>query len=54
MADVNLAPILAITAALLIAGGRISGRWPIAIIGWVVLAVAAALVVLGAATGRAI
>jgi hypothetical protein len=51
---VNLAPILAIIAALLIAGGRLGHRWPIAIVGYVVLALAATLVLLGAATGRAI
>ena len=51
---VNLAPILEIIAALLIAGGRFGHRWPVAIVGYVVLALAAALVLLGAATGRAI
>jgi hypothetical protein len=45
---------LAITAALLIAGGRVGHRWLIAIVGWVVLALAAALVLAGAAMGRAI
>jgi hypothetical protein len=39
---------LAIIAALLIAGSRIGHRWPVAIAGYVVLALAGALVVLGA------
>jgi hypothetical protein len=45
---------LAIIAAVLIAGGRLGRRWPVATVGYVVLAVAAMLVMLGAATGRVI
>jgi hypothetical protein len=38
--------ILAIVAAVLIAGGRLGKRWPVAIAGFVLLALAALLVVL--------
>jgi hypothetical protein len=43
----RLALILAIVAAVLIAGGRLGKRWPVAIAGFVLLALAALLVVLG-------
>jgi len=46
--------VLALIAAILIAGGRLGHRWAVAIGGYVVLALAAALVVLGAGTGRTI
>lgn len=39
--------ILAIVAAVLIAGGRLGKRWPVAIAGFVLLALAALAVVLG-------
>jgi|BarGraNGADG00212_1021973.scaffolds.fasta_scaffold04040_3 hypothetical protein len=39
--------VLAIVAAVLIAGGRLGKRWPVAIAGFVLLALAALLVVLG-------
>jgi len=45
---VNLSLVLAIIAALLIAGGRLGQRWPVAIVGYVLLALAAVLVLLGA------
>jgi hypothetical protein len=41
------AVVLAIIAALLIAGGRLGKRWPVAIAGFVLLALAAVLVLLG-------
>jgi uncharacterized membrane protein YccC len=43
----HLPVILAIIAALLIAGGRLGKRWPVAIAGFVLLAVAGLLVLLG-------
>lgn len=39
--------VLAIVSAVLIAGGRLGKRWPVAIAGFVLLALAALLVVLG-------
>jgi hypothetical protein len=45
---------MAIIAALLIAGGRLGRRWPVAIVGYGLLALAAVLVMLGAAIGRVI
>ncbi len=43
----HLPLVLAIVAAVLIAGGRLGKRWPVAIAGFVLLALAAVLVVLG-------
>jgi hypothetical protein len=45
---VSLPLVLAIVAALLIAGGRLGHRWPVAIGGYVLLAVGAVLVLFGA------
>jgi len=42
--------ILVITAAIIIVYGRVSKRWPIAILGFVLLALAGLIVVLGLAT----
>jgi len=39
--------ILAVIAALLIAGGRLGRRWPVAVAGFALLALAAVLVPLG-------
>ena len=43
----HLPAIVAVVAAILITVGRIGGRWPVAILGFVLLAVAAPPVVLG-------
>ena len=43
----HLPLILAIVAALLIAGGRLGRRWPVAVAGFALLAVAGAMVLLG-------
>jgi hypothetical protein len=43
----HLPLILAIIAALLIAGGRLGKRWPVAIAGFVLLGLAAVLILLG-------
>jgi hypothetical protein len=48
----NLPIALVIVAALLIAGGRVGRRWPVAIAGYVVLAAAALLVILAAGTRK--
>jgi hypothetical protein len=46
----HLPLILAIIAALLIAGGRLGKRWPVAIVGFVLLGLAAVLFLLGRGT----
>ena len=43
----NLPVVLAIVSAILIVVGRLSGRWPVAIAGFVLLAVGGLLVLLG-------
>jgi hypothetical protein len=43
----HLPAIAAVVAAILITVGRLGGRWPVAILGFVLLAVAAAFVLLG-------
>ena len=43
----HLPLILAIVAALLIAGGRLGRRWPVVVAGFALLALAGAMVLLG-------
>jgi hypothetical protein len=43
----SLPAIVVVVAAILITVGRLGGRWPVAILGFVLLAVAAVLVLLG-------
>ena len=45
----NFAFLLAVVAAILIVYGRVSKRWPIAIFGFVLLALAGLIVLLGLA-----
>lgn len=47
----HLPLILAIIAALLVASGRLGGRWPVAIAGFALLGVAGLLVLVGWGAG---